>query len=83
MYCINIYIFFFKFNIMYTIHIVKRFRAHCGVYAIEKNYCYLFIIISYGSNGNKTQRMSKDNVGNVKHVDTTMVEAGNVTVSNI
>ena len=34
------------------------------------------------SNGNKTQRTPKDNVGNVKTVDTTTVEAGNVTVSN-
>ena len=38
--------------------------------------------ITYDSDGNKTQRTSKDNVGNVKNVDTTMVETGNVTVSN-
>ena len=38
--------------------------------------------ITYDSNGNKIQRTSKDNVGKVKNVDATMVEAGNVTVSN-
>ena len=42
MYCI--YIYFILFYIMYNIHIVKRFRAHCGLYAIENkllfNYYY-------------------------------------------
>ena len=43
MYCI--YICFILFYIMYNIHIVKRFRAHCGFYAIENklllNYYYV------------------------------------------
>ena len=30
-----IYIYIILFYIMYYIHIVKRFRAHCGFYAIE------------------------------------------------
>ena len=30
-----IYIYFILFYIMYNIHVVKRFRAHCGFYAIE------------------------------------------------
>ena len=29
------YIYIILFYIMYNIHIVKRFRAHCGFYAIE------------------------------------------------
>ena len=44
MYCI--YIYFILFYIMYNIHIVKRFRAHCGFYAIE-NKLLLFIIIIF------------------------------------
>ena len=39
-----IYIYFILFYIMYYIHIVKRFRAHCGFYAIENK---LFIIYYY------------------------------------
>ena len=30
---------------MYNIHIVKRFRAHCGFYAIENKLLLLIIII--------------------------------------
>ena len=36
----NVLYIYFLFYIMYYIHIVKRFRAHCGFYAIEKNYYY-------------------------------------------
>ena len=32
----NVLYIHFYFYIMYYIHIVKRFRAHCGFYAIEK-----------------------------------------------
>ena len=30
---------------MYNIHVVKRFRAHCGFYAIENKLLLLIIII--------------------------------------
>ena len=41
-----IYIFFILFYIMYNIHVVKRFRAHCGFYAIENKLLLLIIIIN-------------------------------------
>ena len=40
-----IYIFFILFYIMYNIHVVKRFRAHCGFYAIENKLLLLLYII--------------------------------------
>ena len=40
-----IYIYIILFYIMYNIQIVKRFRAHCGFYAIENKLLLLFIII--------------------------------------
>ena len=39
LYYIDIYIFY----IMYYIHIVKRFRAHCGFYAIENKLLLLLL----------------------------------------
>ena len=42
MYCI--YIYFILFYIMYNIHVVKRFRAHCGFYAIENKLLLLLFI---------------------------------------
>ena len=44
MYCIYIY-FFILFYIMYNIHVVKRFRAHCGFYAIENKLLLLLLIM--------------------------------------
>ena len=38
-----IYIFFILFYIMYNIHVVKRFRAHCGFYAIENKLLLLLL----------------------------------------
>ena len=38
---IYIYILFY---IMYYIHIVKRFRAHCGFYAIENKLLLLLLL---------------------------------------
>ena len=38
-----IYIFFIIFYIMYNIHVVKRFRAHCGFYAIENKLLLLLL----------------------------------------
>ena len=43
MYCI--YIYFIIFYIMYNIHIVKRFRAHCGFYAIENKLLLLLLYV--------------------------------------
>ena len=42
MYCI--YIYFILFYIMSNIHIVKRFRAHCGFYAIENKLLLLLLL---------------------------------------
>ena len=39
-----IYIFFILFYIMYNIHVVKRFRAHCGFYAIENKLLLLLLL---------------------------------------
>ena len=41
---IYIYILYFLFYIMYYIHIVKRFRAHCGFYAIENKLLLLLLL---------------------------------------
>ena len=41
-----IYIYIILFYIMYNIHIVKRFRAHCGFYAIE-NKLLLLLLLNY------------------------------------
>ena len=41
-----IYIFFILFYIMYNIHVVKRFRAHCGFYAIENKLLLLLLLIT-------------------------------------
>ena len=41
-----IYIFFILFYIMYNIHVVKRFRAHCGFYAIENKLLLLLLLYS-------------------------------------
>ena len=41
-----IYIFFILFYIMYNIHVVKRFRAHCGFYAIENKLLLLLLLLS-------------------------------------
>ena len=38
-----LYIYFILFYIMYYIHIVKRFRAHCGFYAIENKLLLLLL----------------------------------------
>ena len=40
-----IYIFFILFYIMYNIHVVKRFRAHCGFYAIENKLLLLLLLL--------------------------------------
>ena len=42
---IYIYIYIFFFYIMYYIHIVKRFRAHCGFYAIENKLLLLLLYV--------------------------------------
>ena len=42
---IYIYIFFILFYIMYNIHVVKRFRAHCGFYAIENKLLLLLLYL--------------------------------------
>ena len=42
MYCIYI-----LFYIMYNIHIVKRFRAHCGFYTIENKLLLLLLYTVY------------------------------------
>ena len=42
-----IYIYFILFYIMYYIHIVKRFRAHCGFYAIENKLLLLLLFPSF------------------------------------
>ena len=39
------YIYFILFYIMYNIHIVKRFRAHCGFYAIENKLLLLPLLL--------------------------------------
>ena len=36
-------IYFILFYIMYYIHIIKRFRAHCGFYAIENKLLLLLL----------------------------------------
>ena len=41
-----IYIYFILFYIMYNIHVVKRFRAHCGFYAIENKLLLLLISLT-------------------------------------
>ena len=41
-----IYIYFIRFYIMYNIHVVKRFRAHCGFYAIENKLLLLILILN-------------------------------------
>ena len=45
-------LYIFLFYIMYYIHIVKRFRAHCGCYAIENklliiNYSFIRLLLLY------------------------------------
>ena len=40
-----LYIYFILFYIMYNIHIVKRFRAHCGFYAIENKLLLLLLLL--------------------------------------
>ena len=42
-----LYIYFILFYIMYYIHIVKRFRAHCGFYAIENKLLLIIILSRY------------------------------------
>ena len=42
-----IYIYFILFYIMYNIHIVKRFRAHCGFYAIENKLLLLLLLLLF------------------------------------
>ena len=42
---IYIYIYFILFYIKYNIHIVKRFRAHCGFYAIENKLLLLLLLL--------------------------------------
>ena len=37
------YYYFILFYIMYNIHVVKRFRAHCGFYAIENKLLLLLL----------------------------------------
>ena len=41
----NVLYIYILFYIMYYIHIVLRFRAHCGFYAIENKLLLLIIII--------------------------------------
>ena len=43
-----IYIFLILFYIMYNIHVVKRFRAHCGFYAIENKLLLLLLLLHPG-----------------------------------
>ena len=49
-------IYFILFYIMYYIHIVKRFRAHCGFYAIE-NKLLLLLLLSKRGVSISTQRV--------------------------
>ena len=39
----NVLYIYVLFYIMYYIHIVKRFRAHCGFYAIENKLLLLLL----------------------------------------
>ena len=43
-----LYIYFILFYIMYNIHVVKRFRAHCGFYAIENKLLLLLLLFKCG-----------------------------------
>ena len=42
----NVLYIYILFYIMYYIHIVKRFRAHCGFYAIENKLLLLLLLFT-------------------------------------
>ena len=64
-----IYIYFILFYIMYNIHVVKRFRAHCGFYAIENKLLLLIIILLNQAPPCMTQFNSRDCL--YSHISTT------------
>ena len=39
---------------MYNIHVVKRFRAHCGFYAIENKLLLLLLLFEHVESGGGT-----------------------------
>ena len=46
----NVLYVYILFYIMYYIHIVKRFRAHCGFYAIENKLLLLLYTLTISHN---------------------------------